>query len=229
MKIFIKGAILLACFSFQIQAFSQLKLDDIKLELIHQKKIREYIKLQIENNKHRFCEIHPSWCEGTDLSNYSKNEKTYLLNDELQKVWSGYLSANPSKSWNGRKVSFGLLLKKYPENIFYQNDSISGVDTGQVFYLNLRLIDGICNVPVAFEVVKIDNNNKIFEFSYIEGNKSTGMQRLEFFDIGNGITKIIHTSFFKSDSEFRDKWLYPYFHKKIINEFHKNMRTLLNS
>jgi hypothetical protein len=202
-------------------------LDDIQLEKIQQKKVREYITCQIDENKHLFSEIHPSWNKNYDLSDYSMNEKAYFLKDNLQNVWNGYLSADPTKSWNGRKVSFGLLLKKLPDKIFYNNDQINGVDTGQVYFVNLKLMMGMCNLPVAFEIVTIDEENKIIEFSYIEGNKTSGVQRLQFLDLGNDKTEILHISYFKSDSHFRDKWLYPFFHKKIINEFHHNMRKLL--
>ncbi len=226
-KIGSKSTILFICLAFQVSAFSQLRLDDIVMDQISQKKVRQYIEYQIEDNKHLFNQIHPSCTASIDLSAYHKNIRDYILKDNIQKVWFGYLSANPTQSWNGRKVSFGLLLNKYPENIFYNNDQIAGVDTGQVYYVNLKLMEGMYNLPVAFEIVRVDNNSKVIEFSYLEGNKSTGLQRIEFFDLGNDYTKIIHTSFYKSDSEFRDKWLYPHFHKKIINDFHRNMRKLL--
>lgn len=213
---------------FHIPSYGQLVLDDIKLEQIHQGKIRKYIQCQIDENKHQFCEIHPSWIRGKDLSSYSKNEMTFFLYGNFQDIWQGYVSANPSKSWNGRKVSFGLLLQKFPGNIFYDQDPIMGIDTGQVCFLNLKLLLGICNIPVAFEIITVDTAEKIIEFSYIDGNKSSGVQQVEFLDIGDERTKIMHTSYYKSDSHFRDKWIYPFFHKKIVRDFHRNMRKLLN-
>ena len=212
---------------FQIRSFGQLDMADIKLEQIRQRKIRKYIECQIEENKHQFSEIHPSWNRGEDLSSYSKNEMTFLLKGNLQDVWQGYLSADPSKSWTGRMVSFGLLLQKFPGNIFYNHDLIMGVDTGQVCFLNLKLLLGIFNVPVAFEIITVDPVEKVIEFSYIEGNKSSGVQHVKFLDIGGGLTEIVHTSYFKSDSQLRDKWLYPFFHEKIVNGFHHNMKKLL--
>lgn len=203
-------------------------LDDIKLELIQQRKIRKYVECQIEEGKHQFCDIHPSWSSGNDLSSYRKNEMTFFLKGNFQYIWQGYISANPSKSWNGRKISFGLLLQKIPGNIFYNHDPIMGADTGQVYFLNLKLMHGIFNVAVAFEIITLDTKKLIIEFSYIEGNKSFGVQQVKFIDIGGERTEIIHTSYFKSDSHFRDKWLYPFFHKIIINDFHRNMRRLLN-
>lgn len=216
------------CICFQIQSYGQLRLDDIKMEQIQQRKIRKYIACLIAEDKHQFSDIHPSWNSVKDLSPYRKNEINFLLNDNLEDIWQGYLSANPSKSWNGKNISFGLLLQKIPGNIFYNHDPIIKVDTGQIYFLNLKLLYGIFNLPVAFEIIKIDTTEKVLEFSYIEGNKSSGVQKIKFLDIGSELTKVIHVSYYKSDSHFRDKWIYPFLHKIIVNDFHRNMRILLN-
>jgi hypothetical protein len=228
MRITIKGLILTAFTCFQTLSYGQLILDDIQLERIPQKKIRKYIECQIEEGKHQFYELHPSWHSGKDLSSYRKKEMTFFLKGSLQGIWHGYVSTNPSKSWDGRKTSFGVLLQKFPGNIYYNDDPIMGVDTGQIYFLNLKLMLGICNVPVAFEIITLDPEKKLIEFSYIEGNKSSGVQQVKFIDLGDDHTEIIHTSYYKSDSQFRDKWMYPFFHKRIINDFHRNMRRLLN-
>ncbi len=228
MMIALKSLLLVLISCLQLITYGQLSFDDVKMEKIHQKKIREYIEGCIGNSKHQFAEIHPSWKRGKDLSPYSKNEMTFCLKGKLEDVWQGYISANPSKSWNGRKVSFGLLIQKFPGNIFYNNDSIMGVDTGQVYFLNLKLLLGLYKVPVAFEMITVDAEEKVIEFSYIEGNKSSGVQQIKFSDIGGNRTLIVHSSYFKSKSKFRDKNLYPFFHEKIVSDFHRNMRKLLH-
>ena len=212
----------------QIQSFGQLMMNDINIERIQQRKIRKYIEGQIEEGKCHFNEIRPTWNSGKDLSAYRQREKSFFLKNNLQVSWQGYLSANPSKAWNGRKISFGLLLRKNPGNIFYNHDSMMGIDTGQVFFLNLKILLGIYNVPVAFEIITVDSVKKLIEFSYVEGNKSSGVQQVKFLDTGDGRTRIIHTSYYKSESHFRDKWIYPFFHNKIIRDFHRNMRRLLH-
>jgi len=221
--------IILIIFSYlHVQSFGQHTFNDIKPDQIKQRKIRAYIQSQINDNKHLFSDIHPSWQQGKDLTAYSKNEMTFFLKGKFQDIWDGYISASPSKSWNGRKVSFGLFLQKFPGHIFYDHDSMVGIDTGQVYFLNLKILQGMYNLPVAFEIIKVDAVEKVFEFSYIEGNKSGGVQQIKFMDMGDECTKIMHTSYFKSNSHFRDKWLYPFFHKKIVNDFHRNMKKLLN-
>ncbi len=227
MKIAFRGIVLAILVCFQIQSFGQLMLEDINLEEIAQRKVRKYIQSEIAENKHQFVDIKPSWTRGNDLSSFRKNEMNFFLKGNFKDIWKGYISENPSNSWNGRKVSFGVLLQKFPNNIFYNHDPILGVYTGQVYFLNLKLLKGICNIPVAFEIITVDTTELVIEFSYIEGNKSNGFQQIKFVDNGNGSTEIMHTSYFKSDSDFRDKWIYPYFHKKIVNDFHRNMRKLL--
>jgi hypothetical protein len=228
MKIVFKSFVLVGILCLQLQSYSQLMLDDIKPELIEQRTIRKYIEEQIDDDKHLFEEIRPSWNSEKELSDYSKNEMTFCLEGNFKDIWQGYLSENPSNSWNGRKVSFGVLLQKFPNNIFYNHDPIMGIDTGQVYFLNLKVMMGIYNLPVAFEIITVDTTEKLIQFSYIEGNKSSGMQQIKFLDDGNDNTRILHISYFKSDSGFRDKIIYPFFHKKIVNDFHRNMRRLLN-
>ena len=67
------------------------------------------------------------------------------------------------------------------------------------------------------------------EISYIDNNKSRGKQTIQFFDNGDGCTRIVHLSYFKSESSLRDNLLYPYFHNKFIREFHGNMRKLIKN
>lgn len=216
----------LTCFNSPF--YGQLTLEDISLDKILQKTSRKYINDLIKENKHQFSDIHPSWISENDTSTHNKNEMTFFLNGNIQDIWNTYLSANPSKSWNSNRVSFTLLLRKIPSAIFYEHDIINGIDTGQVFFLSLKFLFGIIRLPVAFEMIKIDPVNKIIEFSYIEGNKSSGKQQIKFIELESKLTKIVHTSYFKSDSQFRDKYLYPVFHKKLVKDFHKNMSELLN-
>ena len=227
MKLTLRCLLLTLIMCNQVYTYAQPMLNDVELERIHQRTIRKYIECQIEEGKLDFSDFQPSWNSGNDLSSYRKKEMTFHLKGNFTDTWQGYVSANPSKSWNGRKISFGLLLLKVPCRIYYDQDPINGVDLGQVYFLNLKLLFGIYGMPVAFEIITVDEENKIIEFSYIEGNKSNGLQQVRFTDLGNERAEIIHTSYYKSDSHFRDKWMYPHFHKIIIRDFHRNMRRLL--
>jgi hypothetical protein len=106
----------------------------------------------------------------------------------------------------------------------YRSDhEYAELDTGQVFFVNLKLLRGIYNLAVGLEIITIDSQNKTIQFSYVKGGKSEGVQTIRFFETEEGSTKILHISEFRSNSHFRDKRLYPRFHKKFIYEFHENM------
>jgi hypothetical protein len=202
----------------------------IKMENIPQRKVRKYIVSREIDQLQDFTLIHPSWKKEINESNYSVNEKIFFLKYELSKVWESYRHANPLKMWNGHSFRLGLMISKYSNSVIYVNSScFPEVDTGQVYFLNLRFMKGIFNVPVAFEIINISNINQLVEISYIDNNKSKGEQTIQFSDNGDGSTRIVHRSYFKSDSWFRESLLYPYFHKKFVKEFHRNMRQLIKN
>jgi len=177
-----------------------------------------------------FSSIHASWKKEIDKSDFKTVEETFILKYGLSAVWEFYRHTSSFRMWNGKSIGFGLLIAKHSKVITYaKSTSCPEVDTGQVYFLNIRFIKGLFNIPVAFEIINIDTVRRLVEFSYIDNNKSTGKQTIQFFDNGDGQTRIVHSSIFKSESELRDKLLYPYFHKKFIREFHRNMRKLINN
>jgi|WetSurMetagenome_2_1015567.scaffolds.fasta_scaffold103190_1 hypothetical protein len=201
----------------------------INIEEIPQKKVRKYIISRQIDKMHDFSLIHPSWKKETHESDFHVNEKIFYLRSKLSNVWESYRHANPVKAWNGQTFSLGLMILKCSNSVIYTNSSFfPAVDTGQVYFLNLKLMRGLYNLPVAFEVINIDNRQNIEEISYIDNNKSQGKQTIQFFDNGDGRTRIVHRSYFKSGSWFRDDFLYPYFHTRFIKKFHKNMRQFVN-
>ncbi len=216
--------LLLVFFLIHPMLFAQGTLVEIDLYQIPQRKIRKYITNRIKNHVIFFSDLHASWYKNHDPGAYNRHEKTYLVKKKPDIVWSNYLTANPNKSWNGKKVSFGLLLSKYDDKIIYPEDNYDGLDTGQVFFVNVGVLKGINNMAVAFEVIDIDFCNKTIEFSYMEGGKSQGMQRLHFVPTPKGHTRIVHESFYQCRSKLRARVFYPYFHEKIIDDFHQNMR-----
>lgn len=224
-----KLIILLMIFGFcMFPGFSQGP--KINIEDIPQRKIRNYIVSNSIDKMDDFSSIHASWKKDIHESDFNIIEKTFFLNYDLSDSWEFYRHANTLKMWNGNTIRFGLLLSKCTNSaINIINSSFHEIDTGDVYFLNLKLFRGLFNVEVAFEITRIDSKQKIMEFSYIDNNKSLGKQTIQFFENGSGKTKIIHRSYFKSDSKIRDKLFYPYFHKKFINEFHRNMCKLIKN
>jgi len=211
-----------------IHGSAQNSLNEIELYRIPQKKIRVFIVNQINNNITFFSDLHPSLVKDQDVSNFHVHQKEYRLDKELNIVWDVYNKTNPAIAWNGKKVSFGVLLSKKSNKILYPSDKrFDKVETGQVFYLNIGILQGIENLAVALEIINVDPIKKIIEFSYLKGGKAIGKQQIKFLQTNTNCTRIVHTSYFKSHSRFRDTFLYPYFHERMINEFHRNMENVL--
>jgi len=215
-------AVILCC-----QLFSQASVDNIDFDLIQHPQIINYINQQKEDRVENLSDFTPSCSSTSDFSSYQNQEKEYIIKASLPIVWASYTQANPAKSWDGKLVSFGLLISKKTNNIFYPGDDIPGIDTGQIIFLDLELLGGNFHLAMAFEIITEDPENGIVEFSYLEGNKTLGIQRLKFTPTEEGYTKIVHSSYYKSPSKLRDKILYPYFHKRLINEFHRNFKRQL--
>jgi len=214
--------------SFQA-SYSQVELDDVNFLKIPQKKIHDYIHQQIENNLMTFYDVHASYPKGHSTDGLSSQQKSYLLQNDLSTVRQLYRNSSPAESWEGNRMSFGLLFSKPSRKIIYRGEACDEIEPGQIVYLNLRLLRGIYNLAIAFEIIDVDDENKIIEFSYVEGNKSIGKQRIHFKEKETGQTEITHISYFKSHSRLRDRFLYPYFHKRLTNEFHRKMRKILEN
>jgi hypothetical protein len=210
---------------FQINA--QICLNDVELDRISQVKIREYLKSEQEQGVKTFEEIKPSMQCNSDVKGYLVRENVYQVKKGIEEVWSNYVNRSPNKSWNGKKVSFGFLFSKKEDRIIYNDETLQKIDTGIIVYLNLRLVSGLINVATAFQIINIDNKNKIIEFSYLSGNDSEGKQRLQFYQTRKGYTKILHTSFYKSNTFLKNYLFYPYFHTRVTHEFHRNFKKLI--
>ncbi len=209
-------------FFFVLASFGQSSLKDIELSKIAYKKVRQYILHQEEMNVVEFSDIKGSYSE--DLKNsYQQHTQTYLIKKPLAEVWEKYKSTSPAISWNGKMVKFGCLISKFTNKTMYQNDAYDGAEIGQVFFVNLKLLRGIFNLGVAFELTNISEKENTIEYSYVNGGKTQGKQWIKMESTADGFTKITHHTLYKSTSSFRDVFLYPYVHTLSITEFHKNM------
>lgn len=194
------------------------------MERIPQRKIRQYIEMQSKRDIQLFTDFKAS-CYSADLSSVSDSlQNIYLIRENPDSLWKIYQNKSVLESWNSKKISFGLLFSKESNHIYYGDESeAEKVDTGQVFFINLRILGGMVHLPVGIEIVKIDKRDRSIMFSYLEGNKTLGNQIMKLESDKDGYTRVIHSSYFKSDSSFRDKHLYPFFHTRVINDLHREM------
>jgi hypothetical protein len=209
--------------------YAQYVLNVIDLEQIPQEKVRVMVASLQQEKITRLSELQSTFTWGQDMKGYCWLESAYRIKETPSAVWEIYNNTSPAESWNGRMVSFGLLISKYQNKVMYREDNyFSGIDTGQVFYVNLRIMRGLYNLAVGLEIIDIDPVNRSITFSYLKGGKSRGEQTIYFIPSRKGYTEVIHQTAFKSDSYLRDRYLYPYFHRIAINEFHRNMRNAIS-
>lgn len=208
----------------------QLCFYDIDLNKIPQQEIKNLLDIQQKNKIFCISDIEATCSTEENLDNYFKQVRVYNLNQNIESVWMNYNEDSPDKVFNSRKLSFGLMLCKNKGNnkIIYNNGSFGKLEKGQVIYLKLKFLKGLYKMAVAFEILNVDSINKTIEFSYVKGGSNTnGKQKIQFIDCKNGKTKIIHTSYYRSNFILRDRILYPFFHAKVTNEFHKNIKHLI--
>ncbi|MEN8117748.1 MAG: hypothetical protein ABFS16_12255 [Bacteroidota bacterium] len=201
-------------------------LADVQFDKIDEEKVEEYLYRQIDNDIRTFSDVKPSLSPNSSTEGFRFHEREYIVKDSLSRVWYHYIHTNPGDAWNAGKLHFGMLFSKNRNELVYPNDKVEMIETGQVVYLNLNIMKGIKNLATAFEIIKVDNENGVIEFSYVEDNLTQGKQQLNFIETTKGYTKIIHRSYFKSNSVLRDHFLYPYFHTRMTNTYHRNMKRM---
>ncbi len=201
-------------------------LADVNLDKIEDGAVERYLNHQMENHISTFTELAPSLTPESSTKGYAFNEREYIVKDSLNKVWSHYVNTNPAEAWNARKFNFALLFSKNQNEIFYPNQQVGQVEIGQIVYLNLNVLIGVKKLCAAFEITCVDKEKGIIEFSYLKDNITHGKQQLHFVETPKGYTKIVHCSYFKSKSRLRDHFLYPYFHNRLTNTYHRNMKKL---
>ena len=196
----------------------------ISLNKIPQKSIRSFIQEQINNNVNCIQDLKSTYKRGDDLTGYLQHEEVYHIAKNQEDVWHHYLKANPNTVWNGKMVSFGLLVSKHDDEVMYVDEEYSEVKVGQIFYINLNILKGFLKIAVSHEIIAVNPDENYIEISYVEGSKSFGKQRISIEKTTHGNTKVVHTTYYKSKSNFRDRYLYPFFHSKVLTEYHNNMK-----
>jgi len=158
------------------------------------------------------------------MSRFYFHRGTYIINAPVGQVWNTCMTTSPANLWKGKMLGLSCVYSNNSDKISYRNDQdFDRLEVHQVYFINLRMIR-LFNVAAALITTKIDDNEKIMEFTYIKGNKSTGKQTVRLVETNDGETKIVHETFYRSGSKFRDKRLYPRFHQIAITDLHQKIR-----
>lgn len=206
---------------------AQNNISSVDFSQIKYKSVKNYIVDQQNRQIEYFSDMEASVQSQTDLSYFMNYEKEYIIKESSDVVWENYRHSNQVDIWELRRVAFGVLYSRENQSLVYADQDFYGMEVGQIYYLNLKVLNGLYKLPVVFEIITVDPEKKLFEFSYLKGGTAQGKQMIQFEDTEEGYTRIVHKSFVKSHSKIRDMYIYPFFHNKIIKEFHDNMRRTI--
>jgi len=208
---------------------AQTRMSDIDASRIKQKSIRQFLKSQMDSgivNLEDFC---PSVTAQTDTSQFDSNIHHFHLQQTPAAAWNAYLTAHPAQIWQGKIVSCGFIYSPVSKRAIFPVDNYSGLETSQIFFIEMRVLWGLVKFPVCFIVTKIDESKHAITFSYVSSGQSKGSQTIRLNDNGKGGTQIIHSSIHQTENALRDKTLYPIYHRKAIKEVHKNVKNRLET
>lgn len=197
--------------------------ESVDLSRIPLKSVRNLVRKEKVSTAYDFQQIATECYHPEDSLRYQTTLKNYLVKAPVDQVWEKYLTISPRKAWNGRTVKFGFLFSRLNNQFIYAENANDPIRVGSIIYVNLRLLKGLKNLGVAFEVTRLDETDKTICFCYLKNGISNGSQEIHFTELENGYTRISHLTRYRSRSSFRDKELYPIFHNKFIGEFHENI------
>ena len=151
---------------------------------------------------------------------------TYYLDHAPEEIMSVMATSSPQELWT-KNSKFQLGYYPAYNNIYTHKDDAPAVEENMIVILQIKLF-GIKSIPATFKVVRLDKEDRIVEFSYVEENGNRGIQSLRIYAHENG-SKIIHKTQYKSGKNLRDKVLYPWIHGKLTDGFYKNLDKLIVS
>jgi hypothetical protein len=204
-------------------AFNQVPGEVLDLKRIPQRSVRKLVQKENVKTATDFQYMATSCYQPGDSARYQINLRTLLVKAPIGKVWEKYVSITPKEAWSGRTTNFAFLFSKPENQFFYPGNADEPLRVGSIIFVNLRLLKGIKNLGVGFEITRLDEVSKTICFCYLKDGASNGSQEIQFTEMANGDTKISHLTHYRSRSVFRDKRLYPFFHDKFVNEFHQNI------
>lgn len=160
----------------------------------------------------------------SDGQHYYKHIKSFVVHASITDVWSAYKTISPQETRDGSMVSFGLMYSRKQNQIMYPGDSYAGIEAGQMFFLNLNLLGSFIQLAVGHEITAVNENDKTIKICYLQNGTSTGTQLIQVKKSKENQTEVVHETWYRSGSVFRDRVLYPGFHERGLTEFHENVK-----
>lgn len=165
----------------------------------------------------------PTEEECVDDKSFHFTKRVYIQKGNAAEVFNRFIALSPEKVWNG-KIYFEVGHDSQTDVTYTRKNAEAGipsVNVGQIFVLNLTITNDK-KIPVAFVVTDINHEQRTFTFSYLANNKSNGFQKIHFDQVRDEV-RIRHETFYKSDSKFRDNFLYRPFHNMLLDAFYEGV------
>ncbi len=197
--------------------------ENIKFDQILPKKVRSLLKKEQLETKADFKKMQASCYDELTQAGYWNHVSTLQLEEPVETVWETYQALSPKELGGGKIISFGLSYSRKHNKIIYPDDECGRIEEGQIIISGLRYLGGFVKLAVAQEITAIDETDRVITFCYMQNGKTLGSQHIRFQESSDGGTEIVHETFYRSKSKFRDKKLYPGLHEKTIIEMHKNV------
>ncbi|MFT6866092.1 MAG: hypothetical protein ACJA08_000919 [Cyclobacteriaceae bacterium] len=197
-----------------------MNISDIDFSRVNKKTIEKFfIKEKISHTD----ELIPL-CFSEDKGSYSKHTKEYVVKADIDSIWNCYVYLHPTQCWDSDMISFGMMYSRAQKKLYYRDSEYDSLQPGQLYFISLKIIGSIFQIPVIHEISQVDHHKKIIKSCYLKSGRSEGSQWIKLFKIDDHTTKIIHETKYKCESVLREKHLYPYFHSKAVNQFHGNIK-----
>jgi hypothetical protein len=198
--------------------------EKIDFNRIKHNKVRELLEKNGLYSLQDLSKLKSICYESVDGNKYHKHIKSFLIKADINSVWNIYKTIKPEETWSGKMVSFGLMYSRRHNVLSFPGDDYTGLEKGQVLFMNLNLFNNLANLAVGHEVTGVYDIEKCIKICYLQNGASIGTQTIQLSELNNSQTEIIHETWYTSGSLFRDKVLYPAFHSKAISEFHNNVK-----
>jgi len=201
---------------------------NVVLEKISNRHIRKFLQTNSIKSTSDFSALHIEKKEYENFDGFFKHEKIFPFATSSDKLWDIYKKISPIELWNSSMLTMGLLYNAEEKKIIYVEDNpeVRFVEGLQMITL-VTLLGGLINIAVGHEVTEINDAEKYLCTAYLGHGKCIGNQKIQILDIDHQRCLVRHTTYYKSDSFFRDKFLYPFFHTLAINKVHANIRRKL--
>lgn len=186
--------------------------------------VSESVQKFIETNGSDTSKYSASCASFDACSDMNYQVDTYTFKGDAQRAFDLLISLKPYEIWDGSS-RFEMEFDPSQKMFLGKHQNLPDIKEGQIFFLELDITKKM-QIPVAFQVVELDSKRKTVSFSYLKQNKSKGIQRITFVQDGESFN-IVHETHFKSDSKFRDKHLYGFFHTRLLNDAWKSFEKRL--